>query len=227
MPSSPDARLPSRVRLAQLVAWAQEQPDVGPAAPSAQSAIDCLLREIEPFLLAYFTRTVGPSEARDLLQMVLMRLVELIRARRLRPEHVAGLIPTMAQNLARDWYRADDRLAAHEVLYHDMSSFPDQAQPDRDFEERELARGVLATCDREKVSERDRQILLLLADGFDARAIAAQLNVTDRTIRRVRTRLRKMLRPLLKSSQGEQQTDDRSPSPETPSQGACCEGHRG
>ena len=140
--------------------------------------IEQLYREHSVSLFRYTLRLTGDADrAADIVQTAFMRLVE----RPPRDERIRSWLFRVATNTAFDQTRA---LQRHARLLHALPAGASTGDAPRDpahaaaqNDERRRVRAAL-----ERLSKRDRTILLMRAEGFAHREIAAAVGSTTRSI---------------------------------------------
>lgn len=149
-------------------------------------------RELER-ALTVFTR--DPDEAADLVQEVALRLLLEARAGRL-PDRPAAWAMTVGRNLAIS--RARRRQTAGRSLDRLPAPSP---MPSPETTALESERDSALACALREASPTDRRAVVLAANGYRGREIAADLGRTELATRallcRARSRLRARLDPIL------------------------------
>jgi RNA polymerase sigma factor (sigma-70 family) len=158
--------------------------------PSFEQAVDALFRTQVPRLFRYVDRLSGdPELARDLVQDTFVRL---FRRGRL-PEQPEGWLITVATNLWRNARSTGTRRIRLLGVAQGAGVFSAAAEPpDRGVEaadERERVRETM-----ERLPERDRQLLLLMAEGYSYRDIAAALDLRETSVGTLLARAKRAFR---------------------------------
>lgn len=146
--------------------------------PSFEEAFHTLFEGQFPSLFRYLHRLTGDADlAEDLTQEVFVKLYQ----RGSMPDDSRGWMGAVANNLLRDTKRTGKRrlrLLASQAAELTLGS-PSPA-PDEKLladERRETVRGAL-----EKLSERDRRMLLLSREGYSYREIAHAVEVSESSV---------------------------------------------
>lgn len=128
-----------------------------------------------PALFRYLHRLTGDADvAHDIAQEAFMRLLKQdLPEREVRP-----WIFTVATNLVRDVARASAR--RRRLLKGAYSTPSPATRPDERVEQNERINAVRDLLDR--LSERDRQLLLLREEGFSYKEIAETVNVAPGSV---------------------------------------------
>lgn len=128
-----------------------------------------------PALIRYLQRLTGDADvAHDIAQEAFMRLLK----QRLPEQEVRPWIFTVATNLVRDAARASAR--RRRLLKGAYSPPQTSSRPDDNLERTERITAVRELLDR--MSERDRQLLLLREEGFSYKEIAATVDVAPGSV---------------------------------------------
>jgi RNA polymerase sigma-70 factor (ECF subfamily) len=140
--------------------------------------IEQLYREHSVSLFRYTLRLTGDADrAADIVQIAFMKLVE----RQPREERMRAWLFRVATNAAFDQTRARQRHARLlHVLPTGASTGDAPGDPAHAAAQNDERRRVRAALDR--LSRRDRTILLMRAEGFPQREIAATVGTTTQAI---------------------------------------------
>lgn len=153
----------------------RDEPDEGP--PGFKEAFCRLFDQEFPSLFRYLNRLTGDGDlADDLAQEVFVRLYQ----RGSFPDDMRGWMGAVAHNLLRDQKRtARRRFHLRESCQGALTpEGPPRADENLLAEERRQAvRGAL-----EKLSERDRRMLLLRHEGYSYREIAHAIGVNETSV---------------------------------------------
>lgn len=145
-------------------------------------------RAIYPALLRFLRWRTGDDErARDLAQEAFARVLGL------EAENPRGLVFRTATNLVRDQARTAVRRKRHLTLLKVEEDVRAEAAPtpSRELEARERADGVRRALER--LSERDREVLLLWNAGLDYDEIAAETGLAKGSLGTTIARAKKRL----------------------------------
>lgn len=159
-----------------------------------------LFREHHAALYRYLVRVCGGDEetAKDAVQHAFLTLLERPPEER----NVRAWLYTVATNAAREWKgrsrRRNDLLSEHE---HRVPRPGAEPGPDRVAETREEARRVQEALNA--LSERERTIVLLRAEGFRHREIAEAVGTTTGSVGTMAARALEKLSALLDLDEGE------------------------
>jgi RNA polymerase sigma factor (sigma-70 family) len=146
--------------------------------PSFEEALDALFRTQVPRLFRYLDRLSGdPELARDLVQDTFVRL---FRRGRL-PDQPEGWLITVATNLWRNARSTGARRVKLLGVAQEAGILTTTVElPDRRVEAAEERTRVRIAIER--LTERDRQLLLLMAEGYSYREIAAALDLRESSV---------------------------------------------
>jgi len=140
--------------------------------------VDDLFAKHQVALLRYLTRFAGdPEVAADAAQDAYLRILDSPPRNR---GNVKAWLFTVATNVIRDGWKRDnraERLVNAPAHTQTATERPDPHTAVEQAERAELARRMLA-----KLSERERTILLMWAEGFKHREIAEAVGTTTKTI---------------------------------------------
>lgn len=145
-----------------------------------------LYRAIYPDLVRYLHRKVWDEDrAQELAQEA------FVRAIREEPEQPRAWLFTVASNLAKDESRTVLRRRKHLTLLRGDMEQQHVESPDRDLERTQRMESVKRALDR--LSERDREVLLLWDAGLNYEEIAAEAGLSVGAIGTTLARARKRL----------------------------------
>ena len=146
-----------------------------------------LYRAIFPDLVRFLHRKVWDADrAQDLAQEAFVRALDH------EPDNPRAWLFTVAGNLARDEARAAIRRREHLTLIKGEAAARDPApDPDEQLEREQRMKQVRAALDR--LSERDRDVLLLWDAGLNYAEIAAETGLAQGAIGTTLARARRRL----------------------------------
>ncbi len=146
-------------------------------------------------LFRYLDRLTGdPDLAADIAQETFVRLYQ----RGALPDSPAAWLVSVAMNLFRNVYATRERRSHLLKVVPEAAVFSDRAvTPDPSAESRDLERRVRHALDG--IPERERQMLLLRAEGYSYKDIAEALNLNEASVGTLLARAKRAFRDLYES----------------------------
>ncbi len=143
-------------------------------------------------LYRYMDRLSGdPDLAADIVQEAFVKLYQ----RGSLPDAPAAWLVTVAMNLFRNAHATRERRSRLLKVVPDAAMFADRSvPPEQDGESRALAGRVRRALDA--IPERERQMLLLRAEGFSYREIAEALNLPEASVGTMLARAKQAFRDI-------------------------------